>query len=219
VDQVFVTSHSSVFIAESHPQQTNFVVEKEDGETSIIEMTPRDRRRTVYELLGGSPTDLLFPANFLIVEGPSEVKFLETICSRHYPEMPKVQIVAADGDDERQAQYLSALMKAFAPLQDSPIYRDKVVMLFDAPTGDQKEERLRSFIEDNKALQNSGRIHVLPTLGLEDYYPQTIRNQFGNLKQKVKLAAKVGSVITRTEFETYMPILFAALSTVWANAY
>ena len=219
VDQVFITTHSSVFLSDVHPDQAEFVVEKEDGTTTVQPMTTRRRMRTVYDLLGGSPTDLLLPANFLIVEGPSEAAFLELVCSRHYPEMPRIQIVAADGDDERQANYFAAIMKAYAPLGDSAIYKDRVVLLFDQPTGQEKVQRLENFLDANREIRANGRAHTLPTLTLEEYYPPTLRQQKAALRQKVKLAKFIGHNITRTSFEAEMAVVHAALAACWRYAY
>lgn len=219
VDQVFITTHSSVFLADAQADQAEFVVEKEDGETTVQPMTVRRRMRTVYDLLGGSPTDLLLPANFLIVEGPSEATLLELICSRHYADMPRIQIVAADGDDERQANYLAAVMKAFAPLADSPIYKDRVTLLFDQPTGSEKAQRLESFLDANPRIRADGRAHTLPTLSLEDYYPTPLRQQQAALRQKVKLAKFIGHNISRESFEADMPVVFSALAACWRHAY
>ncbi|CAN7767517.1 ATP-binding protein [Variovorax sp. LjRoot175] len=219
VDQVFITTHSSVFLSDTHPHQVEFVVEKDDGATTVQRMTPRDRTRAVYELLGGSPTDLLLPANFLIVEGQSEATFLEIVCSRHYPEKPRIHIVAADGDDERQAQYLAAVMKAYVPLGDSPIYKTRAVLMFDAPTGPEKAARLETFLNHHPHIRDNERAHTLPTLGLEDYYPAALREQFAALKQKVKLAKMMGKSVTRESFEADMPVAFTALTKCWGLAY
>jgi putative ATP-dependent endonuclease of the OLD family len=219
VDQVFITTHSSVFLSDSHGAQTEFVVEKEDKVTSVKPMTNKERMRTVYELLGGNPTDLLLPANFLVVEGPSEVYFLEAICSRFYAGMPRIHVVAADGDDERQAQYLAAIMKCYAPLGDSPIYRKCAVLLFDAPTGQDKEARLAAFLDQNPDIRNNNRAHTLPTAGLEGYYPAAVRAQFAQLTNKTKLARAIGRTITQQQFEQDMPVMFAALSACWQKAY
>lgn len=219
VDQVFITTHSSVFLSDTHQHQAEFVVEKEDGATTVTGMTRRDRARTVYELLGGSPTDLLLPANFLIVEGPSEVKFLELVCSRFYSDRPRIHIVAADGDDERQAQYLAAVMKVYAPLADSAIYRDRAVLLFDAPTGDEKGARLQRFLDEHPHIRDNARAHTIPTLGLEDYYPAGIRQMHANLQNKVKLARAIGRDILRESFEADMAVAFAALNRCWELAY
>lgn len=219
VDQVFITTHSSVFLSDTHAVQAEFVVEKEDKETSVSPMTKKERMRTVYELLGGNPTDLLLPANFLVVEGPSEVIFIEALCARFYADKPRIQVVAADGDDERQAQYLAAMMKCYAPISDSPIYRRCAVLLFDAPNGEEKQARLTAFLDQNRDIRDNNRAHTLPTTGLEDYYPAVVRAQFANLNNKTKLAKSVVSVITQDQFEQDMPVIYAALSACWEKAY
>jgi len=219
VDQVFITTHSSVFLSDTHAGQTEFVVEKEDRVTTVTPMTKKERVRTVYELLGGNPTDLLLPANFLVVEGPSEVLFIEAVCARLYPDKPKIHVVAANGDDERQAQYLAALMKCYAPLRDSPVYRRCAVLLFDAPTGEDKQARLTAFLDQNADIRDNDRAHTLPTTGLEDYYPVVVRAQYPNLSNKTKLARAVGAVITKTQFEQEMSVIFAALTACWDKAY
>lgn len=219
VDQVFVTTHSSVFLSDTHPHQVEFVVEKEEGLTSAVRMTPRDRIRAVYDLLGGSPTDLLLPANFLVVEGPSEVAFLDSVCGRFYTDKPRIQIVAADGDDERQAQYLGAVMKVYAPIADSSIYRERAVLMLDSPTGEAKVARLNAFLDANPRIRTQERAHTIPTLGLEEYYPQAVRQQYANLQNKVKLAKKIGAAITRDSFEADMPVAFAALRKCWELAH
>ena len=88
VDQVFITSHSSVFLADEAPQQSSFLIEKENGATSAELLIKNKRKRAVFELLGGSPADLLLPANLLIAEGPSEVQFLNIVIERFYSQMP-----------------------------------------------------------------------------------------------------------------------------------
>ena len=219
VDQVFITTHSSVFLSDAHAGQVEFVVEKEDGATSVTPMTKKERVRTVYELLGGSPTDLLLPANFLVVEGPSEVLFIEAICNRFYPDKPKIHVVAANGDDERQAQYLTALMKCYAPLKDSPIYRRCAVLLFDDPIGEDKKARLDDFLGQNRDIRDNNRAHTLPTTGLEDYYPAAVRALYKNLKNKTKLAKAMGAAISKDQFENEMSVIHAALTACWEKAY
>jgi len=219
VDQIFLTTHSSVFLADTYKNQVDFTVEKDVGITTVTPMSPRERTRAVYELLGGSPADLLFPANFLIVEGASELHFLERVCSRFYSDKPRIQLVAANGDDERQAQYLSSIMKVYSPLGESPIYRGRVVIVFDRPEGPEKEARLNAFLEENRELRRAGLTFALPVAGLEDYYPLSLRERFANLTRKTTLAKRIGEEISRAEFEEGMPIFFEALKACWESAY
>ena len=76
LDQVFINTHSSVFVADEHPSQKIYKVEKEESITSFKIVDSIDKPYVVFELLGGSPSDLLLPRNFLIAEGPSEVELL-----------------------------------------------------------------------------------------------------------------------------------------------
>lgn len=80
-DQVFLNTHSSVLISDNEENQKVFSVEKYEGRTTIDEVDESRKNAVVFDLLGGSPTDILFPANILIVEGPSEVEFITHIIS------------------------------------------------------------------------------------------------------------------------------------------
>ncbi|MCS3395319.1 ATP-binding protein [Burkholderia thailandensis] len=218
-DQVFLTTHSSVFIADEHPDQKVFRVEKSDRNTSITPVERNDRQEVVYQLLGGNPADLLLPANFLLVEGPSEEVFFRSVIKRFYPDKPNIQVVAADGDDERQRQYLAAISTVYDPLGHSPIYKSKLSILCDSPNGDEKQRRFAAFKEANAHLERNGQLQVLPVNGLEDYYPADVRRQFENIRRKTRLAEKVAGAITQEQFETLMPVAYAALQRCWANAY
>jgi putative ATP-dependent endonuclease of OLD family len=69
-DQVFVNTHSSVLITENFDKQSIFKVEKTEKITGISQiMNDNERQNIIYDLLGGSPTDLLLPSNFIVVEG------------------------------------------------------------------------------------------------------------------------------------------------------
>jgi putative ATP-dependent endonuclease of OLD family len=91
-DQVFINTHSSVFVADNYTSQTIFKVEKNSGETSIQSVTDFEKPYVVYELLGGSPADLLLPRNFLIVEGLSELELLTRVIKRFYTDKPPIQM-------------------------------------------------------------------------------------------------------------------------------
>lgn len=93
LDQVVISTHSSVFIADSAARELIFMCEKEEGRSSLNPVAAAMRPYVVYELLGGSPADLLLPRCFLIVEGASEVEFLAGLLARLYPARPAVQIV------------------------------------------------------------------------------------------------------------------------------
>ena len=81
-----------------------------------------------YELLGGKPTDLLLPSNFLIVEGKSELNFIKEIITRFYSKEKKIQIVYAEGDFQQQKESMDGINKVFVPLFSNPIYKNRCIM-------------------------------------------------------------------------------------------
>ncbi|MFN5870698.1 MAG: ATP-dependent nuclease, partial [Akkermansiaceae bacterium] len=219
-DQIFINTHSSVLLADNHDQQTLFQVRKAaQGETQIEKIdSPLKKHEVIFELLGGSPADILLPANFLIVEGPSEAEFLKCVISRHYPDRVDIQVLPATGDDERQRQIVTAVENLLATLERRPIYRDRLTILFDKPNGEDKERRFEAFKRSRRHPNANSQLFVLPMNGLEDYYPAPLRATT-ILANKVKLAKFIGANITKEDFETNMPVVFHALEHCWANAY
>jgi len=221
-DQVFVNTHSSVLLADDHPRQRIFRVHKESqGRTSVEPVASGpSKHEVVYELLGGSPADILLPANFLIVEGRSEQVFLNAIIRRFYSDKPPIHILAANGDDERQRQSYCRLNDTLHTLGGAPIYRDKLVILLDKPEGTEKQVRFDDFKIKNRNLDANGQLVELQVYGLEDYYPADLRAATGlGPNKKTKMAEKVAANLTRERFETEMPLVFQALSIAWMNAY
>lgn len=219
-DQVFINTHSSVLLADDHDNQSVFRVAKEtQGETQIEKIASSSRKHeVVFELLGGSPADILLPANFLIVEGPSEAEFLKRVVARHYAAQIEIQILPATGDDERQRQIVTAVDNLLQTLGRRPIYRDRLTILFDKPNGEEKERRLNAFKSKRPDLETNGQLFILPTETLEDYYPTALKAG-SKFTKKVKLAKDLGERITKEDFESHMPVFFHALQHCWSNAY
>ncbi|MDA8079107.1 MAG: AAA family ATPase [Nitrospiraceae bacterium] len=218
VDQVFITTHSSVFIADEHPAQLILKVEKIDKTTTVEPIDRFTKQHVVYGLLGGSPADLLLPPNFIIVEGPSEDIFLRSVIERFYGDRSPIQVIPACGDDERQRQNMEAINLVFNPLKSRPIYKEKLTMLFDLPNA-AKLPRFEEFKRGNAFLERNGQLHVLPVGSLEEYYPAALRSRFSQLNDKIKLAKKMATEITQEQFEREMPVIFDALRHCWDNAY
>jgi putative ATP-dependent endonuclease of the OLD family len=71
-DQVLINTHLSVLVTDDHHKQSLYRVWKKDLATVIDRIGPAEKPQVIYELLGGSPSDLLCPNNFVIVEGRSD---------------------------------------------------------------------------------------------------------------------------------------------------
>ncbi len=221
-DQVFINTHSSVLVSDENENQTIFRVEKVERVTSISPIKKEEKPYIVYDLLGGSPADLLLPKNFLIVEGKSELELLTRVIGRFYTNKPDIQIIQANGDLKQADRSINAVEQVFKPLEKS-LYKDKVIILFDQPT---KPASLVQFLTDHPDLQTHNQTFQLTVGNLEEYYPNQdswkktsteVDGMSGH--NKVALARKVGDAITQEQFEKDMPLVFSALEKCWGLAF
>lgn len=214
-DQVIVNTHSSVLVVEDGPTQSLFRVEKSKGITYLEKIDTIDKVDVIFDLLGGSPTDLLLPRNFLIVEGKSDFAFLNGIIRRFYPEeFNGIKILFSGGDIEKQEGELIAVHQLFNPLAgaDNPIYKNRAVICIDKPNSSQTT-KYKMFQAGHPYLFDNKQIFELPTETLEEYYPKPFtktRSEISN-DQKVNFAKEVSSKISKEQFEKEMPVLYEML--------
>lgn len=236
-DQVFINTHSSVFVADTLDNQTIFKVEKANCETSIELVTDLDKPYVVFELLGGSPADLLLPRNFMIVEGQSEFELLTRVIKRFYANRPPIQIIKANGDIDQAVRTINAIEKIFIPLNSS-IYRTKLIILIDQPSA-HTEGGVDQFLHNNPDLQTNNQFFQLPGRDIEQCYPNQADPIYGNWRKtqveldavnaqgekiiigrkKKQLAKYVGNHITQAQFETDLVDCFNALNRCWDLAF
>ncbi len=216
VDQVLINTHSSVFVADNHELQKIFKVEKHEGTSDITEIIDdNDRMDIIYELLGGSPADLLLPRNFLIVEGKSEFTFIKEVIKRFYGDRYQgIKIIFAGGDLSEQEPSLHAVHKLFSPLAsiDNPIYKNRSVVLIDKPNSEQMN-KYNLFKSGYPYLFANRQVFELPTESLEEYYPEPFKKEKGELQSsdKVPYAREVANNISKEQFEDEMNVIYDAL--------
>jgi putative ATP-dependent endonuclease of OLD family len=222
-DQVFVNTHSSVLVADDHAQQQLLKVHKVGGSTQIAPITAADKPHVVYELLGGSPADLLFPNNFLIVEGRSEFELLRRVISRHYPSTPRLQIIFAGSDTVKQRRSMDAINTIFTPLNQTPVYRNCLVLLCDKPNAAQQKE-YEKFRMGYPHLKDDEQIFIQPTGAIEEAYPAPWKKTVAEIEQmtprdKSELGKVVGDSISKGDFEKSLSVAFAAIGKAWEKAH
>jgi len=219
-DQVFINTHSSVLVVDEHEEQTIFKVEKINRETNIAPIDAVEKPYVIYELLGGSPADLLLPKNFLIVEGRSDLIFLNKIIPRHYSSEPSIQIIPADGDLAQTERSFNAIEQVFKPLETS-IYKETVVIFVDKQPN---PDRLNTFLNNHLHLKSKNQFFESTIKSLEEYYPPPWQKTSSDLENmsgddKCNLANTAGENISKEDFESKMPKLFEALKQCWKLAY
>ena len=226
-DQVLVNTHSSVVVVDEHKLQKIFKVEKNNRITDINEIVEADKVDVIFDLLGGSPSDLLLPRNFLIVEGKSEFEFIIIVIKRFYQDKYKgIKILYAGGDIDEQEPTLLAVHKLFSPLagSENPIYKDKAVVLIDKPNA-QQQSKYDLFKKGYPYLFENGQVLELPVEFLEGYYPSPwiLTKQQADEKQskgeKVSYAKEVAKQITKEQFENNMKVFFGAIDACNTKAF
>lgn len=223
-DQVLISTHSSVFITDDYSDQTIFCVEKIKNVTEITPISSSQKAGIIFDLLGGSPGDLLLPPNFLIVEGHSDHKFIESIIQRFYPDRPTIQIVAAGGDFNSQEKSFNAINLAYVPIGvSSPVYKERVVILHDKVADDRKAD-YEKFKSGYPHLATNGQLIELPQNSIEEYYPDTWKKTGEEVKAmsheaKQELAKRAGMGVSKEEFESVMGKIYEALEKAWKEAY
>jgi len=221
-EQVFVNTHSSVLITDDQKGQKIFKVEKDSrGITRVSDINNDiDKMDIIFELLGGSPADLLLPKNFIIVEGQSEYYFLKQIIKRfYYDEYKNIKIIFARGDSKRQAETYYAIHEAYKPFiaDGEGIYKERIIIICDKPNS-QNKKHFEDFKNSHPWLEKNNQLYLLPVDALEKYYPDPYKKtdeEIKNLKQtkngKTDLANKVAGNITKKQFEDEMTVFFNAL--------
>ena len=226
-DQILINTHSSVLVVEDHKHQKIFKTEKIDKITKIKKINDLEKIDIVFDLLGGSPSDLLLPRNFLIVEGKSEFEFISTIIKKFYKDQYKgIKILFAGGDIDEQKSSLHAIHKLFAPLagSDNPIYKHRAIILVDKQN-DQQQKKYKDFKKNHPYLfpdkTGSKQFFELPVESIEEYYPDPYKkskNEIPN-NEKVRYAKKIADKITKNQFESEMKVIFDALEACNSKAF
>jgi recombinational DNA repair ATPase RecF len=219
-DQVLVNTHSSVLVVDEHVNQTIYKVEKINKITRILPVIELEKPYVVYELLGGSPADLLLPRNFLVVEGKSDLEFITRVIRRHYPDKKEIQVIAADGDITQAQCSMNAIEQIFKPLERS-IYKKKLILYLDKQTN---RSVISSFLINHSYIQTNKQFVESSQESIEEYYPTTWKKANSDVKKmfgpdKIKLAKEAGDNITKSQFESEMNMLFEALTQCWTRAF
>ena len=221
-DQVFINTHSSVLVVDEHEHQKIFRVEKSEKITVVTSIVLNEKPYIIYELLGGSPADLLLPKNFMIVEGKCELEFLTRVIGRFYPDKPVIQIIQANGDLKQAERSINAIEQLFKPLEKT-LYKDRTVILFDQPNS---PAALTRFLGNHPDLKKNNQTFELTVGNIEECYPSqnswrrtSVQVDAMSSQAKVSLSRQVGDGITKLQFEQDMKIVFSALQKCWELAY
>ncbi|MDB5194094.1 MAG: hypothetical protein JWN50_108 [Parcubacteria group bacterium] len=226
--QVFINTHSSIFVNERFENQKIYKIEKDEGLSKIQPVsTEQEQLDSVYQLLGGSPSDILLPSNFIIVEGISDCEFLHKMIERFYSGNKKcssIKILFARGDHEKQKELYHAIHECYKPLLTNGIYKDRIVFLLDKPDSS-KITSFEEFKSSHPWLIEDQQLFILPVKAIEMYYPAPFKKTENELdlmtgiKEKYKYASHTGESISLEDFRDEMPVVYNLLTKAIDLAY
>jgi len=169
--KIFVATHSHLFMDKENPSNI-YKVYKIGNKTEILQVgSEKELSEIVFDLLGNSPGDLFFPSNIIVVEGESDFIFLSKIISLFSDSLKRrgLRIHYADGDSKvlGAAQSIDQMLKS---VSYTPVYRDKLCVLFDKQDTNQYISGVKNFLGDTQV----GRVKELSKNGIEYFYPKSV---------------------------------------------
>jgi AAA domain, putative AbiEii toxin, Type IV TA system len=163
---IVVATHSHLLVRRDLVQANQVVGQPASGQTSVRTLDDDEELYDlVFNLLGNSTEDLLFPGNYLVVEGSSDQQIVVRVLELLGAPQTKVKVLTAGGIDGVQGT-VESVRRALVPVvvNDSP-YAKRVVALIDKPDDPSKQNRL-------KHLGN--RLFVLDQPSIEEYLPEAL---------------------------------------------
>ncbi len=163
---ILVATHSHLFL-NRRDYSANHVVQSTGSLVSVSPIGSQQQLHDlVFDLLGNDTSDLFFPRNYLVVEGPSDQSICERVLRLLAPHDASTLKVLSAGGITRISGLIQAVLDSLLPLivNDSP-YAKRVVALVDAPpdTDQAKVQDLGRFLAD--------RLYILDSPSLEEYLP------------------------------------------------
>ena len=161
VKQLFVATHSHIFLDRA-TYSNNFVVTKAGKHIMARPIgSASDLHQLQFNMLGNELESLFLPSAIVVVEGESDVTFLNKVLELHLAGV-RVAMVCAHGEGEVRSK-LNFFKEAFGDVASS-LYRGRLFVVFDK----QISTNLGKIATQGVLPDN---IVVLSKNGIEHYYP------------------------------------------------
>lgn len=158
---LYVATHSHIFL-DRNTYSNNFVVTKNGKQITARPIgSVSDLHQLQFNMLGNELESLFLPSAIAIVEGETDVTFLNKVLELHLPDV-RVAMVCAHGEGEVRSK-LNFFKEAFGDVASS-LYRDRLFVVFDK----QISTNLGKIATQGVLVEN---IIVLSKNGIEHYYP------------------------------------------------
>lgn len=161
IKRLYIATHSHIFL-DRNTYSNNFVVMKAGKQISARAVgSVSDFHQLQFNMLGNELESLFLPSAIVIVEGESDVTFLNKVLELHLPGT-RVAMVCANGEGEVKSK-VNFFREAFGDVASS-LYRGRLFVIFDKQISTSLGR-----VEGQGVLKNN--IVILSKNGIEQYYP------------------------------------------------
>ncbi len=206
---IYISTHSHLFLDRKEPKN-NFVVSLEGEKVSIVQISSvSEFHRLQFNLLGNSLERISLPSAIIIVEGPSDYKYIKRIVELN---LPNKRITIVEGQGDVKAKVHSIVETLGGDLQKSP-YQNRLFVVNDSITSPGLKDSLsRMGITQDRFItwDKNGIEYVYPPAILaeiftvsEDSVMQELQitddtiNVRGSSRKKMKLSEEIVAKITK----------------------
>lgn len=212
--KIIIATHSHQFLDYEVPER-NFICERnQNNKIKLSQLRNYEElRNIIFRLLGNTLSSFMLPEKILILEGTSDISFI----SKTLKLLSKNDYAVHSSGGDGNIKYAINSITQFLNFNKTslPVYKEKVWVIADKPTGD-------IIREWEKLLGDKSKIKSLSKNGIEYYFPERIvqaifnsdksidliiksylakdPNEFNGIKlTKTELAAKVASILTKKD--------------------
>jgi len=165
--KIILATHSHHFVDNEDPA-TNFICER--NSSNKIKLTRAqnndDLRNIIFRLLGNTLSSVMLPEKVLILEGSSDVTFLNKILELLNKRNYAIQNSGGNGSVSYAINSITQFLRFNQA--NLPVYKDNIFVIVDKPTKDTITREWKTLLGDET------KIKVLLKNGIEYYYPEHI---------------------------------------------
>jgi len=159
--QVFITTHSTVFVDQADPANT-WIVRKKNREAQILRVKePEDLRNILYEL-GVKPSDIFYSNGIIFVEGTTEKVVLPILAEKIGVSFKSLEISLIPTYGKSSGRYHLTVWTDVAKNVNIPYF-----MILDKGA----EKEAKKFVEKG-ILRINDNLFILKKGSIEEYYPK-----------------------------------------------
>jgi hypothetical protein len=166
---VYLATHSHIFLDRTNPKN-NFIVAREEQRLWVSQVNSvSELHQLQFNLLGNELETMFLPSAIVIVEGKTDLKYLERVIELKHPNR-RITVLSGQGDVKSRAYAIREILGG--DLQKSP-FRDRLFVVLDSVHQPSLRQELTALgIPDDHVVEwsRNGIEYLYPTSLLADKY-------------------------------------------------